>query len=163
MNVFTLCMCFDGYKKYILHILFQGFFPLFGGSWTGSWQVWWDSAQPNWISLFLGSFLFPKPLVILRFIRLWPLREQRSCMTAVWVESSVCSARRPRRYSNAFPDVLLSRVPVVRRPGLTLTGSTHLVSFEKSQWTINFPIFFDQWSLMNLIIMAYFHICWWKI
>lgn len=56
-------------------------------------------------------------------------------MTAVWVESLVClqASALLRSGSNAFPDVLFAHVPVVRRPGLTLTGSTHLISFEKSQ------------------------------
>ncbi len=52
------------------------------------------------------------------------------CMTAVRVESRRYSARLKR----------ISRWAAVRRPGLTLTASTHLTSFEKSQWTINLAV-----------------------
>ncbi len=43
-----------------------------------------------------------------------------------------------RRYSARLKRI--SRWAAVRRPGLTLTASTHITAFEKSQWTINLAV-----------------------
>ncbi len=94
--------------------------------------------------LFLERFPFPKPLIMLSLSRCGIRAVMWICMTVVWMES--------RRYSTHLK--CISRWAAVRRPGLTLTASTHLTSFEKSQWTINLAVLCWIWSLRLNFIYA---------
>lgn len=143
------------------------------GGWTGSWQVWWDSSSPQIIFklnffIFLLSFLFPKPLLMFRSAGCgrWGSRY------VMWILYDGCMGG----VSCVFAGLGVTPLWLKRISRCTSCSCAHCqtarLNFDRFNsshffWKISmnhkFPFFLGQWSLLNLIIKAYFHICWWKI